>query len=119
MVLCSIRIDQDKNGRMSSYHLEKTVGTEIIYTIPPTMLHELFTLHEAELKLELDCVEQNIPSNVLQKLLKIPYFISAYEEDGMLAQDFGFHPAFIRGLEEANKAYEQTVDLIVNNFNRH
>jgi transaldolase len=107
LLICSLKIDRDGDAR-SCLHLAKSRGSGCVYTLPPAFLQDLLD-GDGDVSLE---DADDVPAEVLEKLLRIPYFRQAYEPDGMTADEFGFHPAFLNGLREVNQGYRKTLDFI-------
>jgi len=57
-------------------------------------------------------IDEEVPKAVLDKLLRIPYFEKAYHEDGLTADEFNTHPAFMATASEFSKATEGMVDFV-------
>lgn len=53
-----------------------------------------------------------MPRNVLEKLLRIPYFERGYREDGYSSGEFTSHPALLTTAKEFSSATRQMVEFI-------
>ena len=40
-------------------------------------------------------IDDGVPDDVMARLLRIPYFVQAYDEDGVAPDDFRRHPGFV------------------------
>jgi transaldolase len=110
MLICSMRISPLMNGKKHCWHLEKLAGGDIVFTCPPSFIEEVFEfLDGTEFRPQID---EEIPQAVLDKLLRIPYFEKAYQEDGLRPEEFTSHPALIATANEFSKATEGMVDFV-------
>jgi len=48
----------------------------------------------------------------LDKLMRIPYFEKAYQEEGLTPDEFNTHPALVATAVEFSKATEGMVDFV-------
>jgi len=110
MLLCSMRMSPVIDGEVRSWHVEKVAGADIVYTCPPPYLEGLMvdgrnlTFH--------DQVHDPVPSEVMDKLMKIPYFERGYAEDGYTAEEFNSHPALVETAKQFSKATQDFVDFV-------
>jgi transaldolase len=110
MLICSMRISPIMNGKKHCWHLEKLAGGDIVFTCPPSFIEGVFEfLDGTEFRPQID---EEVPNAVLDKLLRIPYFEKAYEEDGLKPEEFNSHPAMIATATEFSKATEGMVDFV-------
>jgi transaldolase len=69
--------------------------------------------HEDQLgPFDAHAVEEDISSESLNKLLKLPYFRQAYEFDGMESEEFSQFGAFITTASEFAVATRKTIDFV-------
>jgi hypothetical protein len=88
-------------GKMRFWHIEKIAGSDIVYTCPPYVLEPLFQIGEG-----LDLahgMHEGGPQSVMDKLLKIPFCIQAYDPNGMELEQFNTHPSTISTVEAFSK----------------
>jgi transaldolase len=110
MLICSMRISPVMNGKSHCWHLEKLAGGDIVFTCPPSFIEGVFEfLDGTEFKPQ---IEEEVPKAVLDKLMRIPYFEKAYEEDGLTPDEFNTHPALVSTAIEFSKATEGMVDFV-------
>ncbi|MEN6622597.1 MAG: hypothetical protein ABFD50_13725, partial [Smithella sp.] len=81
---------------------EMLAGGEIVYTMPPYVLAPLFEIGDLEFQTEID---QEIPSSVWDKMLKIPYVIQASDPNGMELDQFNTHPSTIDTIAAFSKGF--------------
>jgi transaldolase len=112
MLSCSLRLGPTIDGSVKLWHLEEKAGAEIVVTCPPGFIEQLYEFPEPEkLVFEKDRILDDIPVDVMEKLMRIPYFERAYAEDGYSRDEYNSHPALIRTAEQFSKATEEMVDF--------
>jgi transaldolase len=110
MLSCSLRIGPDVNGEKRIWHLEEKVGADIVMTCPPGFIDEIINFeNQVAIEFEPNTIERDIPQDVLEKLLKIPYFAKAYEVNGYTPEEFNSHPALVKTAEQFAKATDKAV----------
>lgn len=110
MLLCSMRISPEQDGKKYCWHLEKLAGGSIVFTCPPSFIDGVFEyLDEIEFRPQID---EEVPKAVLEKLLRIPYFSKAYEEEGLKPEEFNTHSALMVTAKEFSKATEEMVEFV-------
>jgi transaldolase len=102
MLACSMRQGPRVAGKERFWDLEKIAG-DIVYTCPPYVLEPLFNVCEdLEFRRE---IEEGVPADVLDKMMKIPYCIQAYDPNGLALEQFNDHPATISTVEAFSKGF--------------
>jgi len=101
MLACSMRQGPLVAGKARFWDLEKMAG-EVVFTCPPYVLEPLLEVGD-------DLVFENIenvqvPPQVLDKLLKIPYALQSYDPNGMWLEQFNTHPATLDTVASFSKA---------------
>ena len=110
MLICSMRISPEMNGKKYCWHLEKLAGGDIVFTCPPSFIEGVFEyLEGTEFQPQID---EEVPPSVLEKLLRLPYFERAYDEKGFSPGEFISHPAMIATAKEFSKATEEMVHFV-------
>ena len=56
-------------------------------------------------------IDVDPPKDVMDKLLRIPYFARAYDEDGYTRDEYDTHPALVKTAEAFSKATQEMVDF--------
>src|SRR5512136_21636 len=93
MLICSMRVSPIINGKKYTWHLEKLAGRSIVFTCPLSYIDGLFDyFDDIEFRPQ---IEEEVPKEVLDKLMRIPYFERAYREDGYGPEEFNTHPVMI------------------------
>lgn len=97
MLACSMRPGPLVAGKPRFWDVQKLAGGDIVYTCPPYVLEPLFDLdHYLDFKPE---IEEEVPGEVLDKLMKIPYCIQAYDPNGLALEQFNTHPSTVSTVE--------------------
>ena len=103
MLACSMRAGPLVAGKMRFWDIEKIAGGDIVYTCPPYVLEPLFEIGN-DLVFEPE-IEKEVPQDVMDKLLKIPYCIQAFDPNGLALEQFNDHPATISTVEAFSKGF--------------
>jgi hypothetical protein len=96
--------------KVHSWHVEKVAGANIVYTCPPPYIEGLM-FQGAHLEFS-NQIWEPAPKDVMNELLRIPYFERGYAEDGYPAQEFNSHPALLATAKEFSGATQQMVDFV-------
>ncbi len=89
LLLCSTRVGPAPDV---VYHIEKIAGADMVFTINPEMIADFNKLYRN--KDVISRWQEPVPQEILDKLLKIPYFVEGYDEYGISEDDFVDQPAF-------------------------
>lgn len=117
MLMCSMRIGPPMNdGRAASWHVEKVAGADIVYTCPPGYIAELMGVEDRLAPFSPEAIYEEPPKPTLEKLLRLPYFVEAYEPYGMSARDFNKQGALVATAAEFAKATRSMVDFVAQQF---
>jgi len=103
MLACSLRAGPVMAGKRRFWDVEKIAGGEIVYTCPPYVLEPLFEFGD-ELNFEPE-IEAQVPREVLEKLLKIPYCLQAYDPNGLDVEQFNDHPSTVSTIQAFSKGF--------------
>jgi transaldolase len=118
MLACSMRAGPIVAGKMRFWDVQKIAGGDIVYTCPPYVLEPLFDIGE-DLIFEPE-IEKEAPRDVMEKLLKIPYCIQAYDPNGLALEQFNDHPSTISTVEAFSKGFTGLESYIKERMtNRH
>ncbi|MCG6931518.1 MAG: hypothetical protein LJE64_13265 [Desulfofustis sp.] len=110
MLSCSLRIGPEVNGKMRVWHLEEKVGADIVVTCPPGYIDQIINFdNQSAIVFEADTIERDIPKAVFDRLMKIPYFEKAYDENGYRPEEFNSHPSLVKTADQFAKATEKAV----------
>jgi transaldolase len=93
MLACSMRAGPLVAGKMRFWDVQKLAGGDIVYTMPPYVLEPLFAMGD-DLIMRPE-IEEPVPAEVMDKLMKIPFAIQAYDPNGMALEQFNDHPSTV------------------------
>ena len=110
LLSCSLKLGPILNGKIKLWHLEQKVGANIVVTCPPKFLTQLLQ-EEIDVDLE-EKIEDNIPDEVLRRLMRIKYFRRAYTEDGYSRDEYTQLTAFKKTEQEHLAATNQMISFI-------
>ncbi len=103
MLACSLRHGPLVAGKPRFWDVEKIAGGAIVYTTPPYVLEPLFEIGD-DLIFEPEIEKKDVPQDVMDKMMKIPYCIQAYDPNGLALEQFNDHPATLYTVEAFSKA---------------
>lgn len=110
MLSCSLRLGPTVDGEQRIWHLEEKAGASIVVTCPPSFIDEVINFPGADsIHFQADQIDVDPPADVMEKLLKIPYFARAYDEDGYTREEYNTHPALVKTHEAFSKATNEMV----------
>ena len=110
MLSCSLRLGPTIDGVQHLWHLEEKAGASIVVTCPPSFIDEVINFPRAnEVKFKPNQIDVDPPADVMEKLMKIPYFARAYDEDGYTREEYNTHPALVKTHEAFSKATNEMV----------
>ena len=87
----SMRLGPVVDGTSRVWHLEKLAGAEAVLTVFPNIFEAFLRAYD-DLPLP-PVVDEDVPADVLERLSRIPYFVQAYDENGIAPDQFVNHPA--------------------------
>lgn len=110
MLSCSLRLGPTIDGVQHLWHLEEKAGADIVVTCPPSFIDEVINFPRAdEITFKPNQIDVDPPADVMEKLMKIPYFARAYDEDGYTREEYNTHPALVKTHEAFSKATNEMV----------
>jgi len=107
MLICSLRLGPVVDGVTRCWHLEETAGSRAVFTLPPPFLTELFT-KAGDLTFE-PRIRRGLSPELMERLLKIPYFATAYDPNGLTPPQFNELPALLSTWAEFKGALDKIV----------
>ncbi|MBC8418009.1 MAG: transaldolase, partial [Desulfobacterales bacterium] len=110
MLLCSMKMSPKVDGVVRSWHIEKVAGANAVYTCPPPYLEGL--LFKGQYLEFSDQINDPVPGNVMDKLMKIPYFERGYAEDGYTAEEFNSYTPLLATAKQFSGATQEMVDFV-------
>jgi transaldolase len=112
LLSCSLRVGPTVDGALRLWHLEEKAGADIVVTCPPAFIDEVIHFPGQEkIVFEKGRIDREIPKDVLDKLLQIPYFERAYAEDGYTRDEYNTHPSLQKTAQQFSKATEDMVEF--------
>lgn len=103
LLACSLRHGPLVAGKPRFWDIEKTAGGAIVYTMPPYVLEPLFEIGDG-LVFQPEIEKDDVPQDVMDKMMKIPYCIQAYDPNGLALEQFNDHPSTLYTVEAFSKA---------------
>jgi len=116
LMAASMRVGPTIDGVTHVWHLEKLAGASSVLTIFPNII-ETFLHNYQDLPITAE-VDAAVPAEVLERLLRIPYFRAAYMEDGLTAAEFVTHPALRATAESFAHAMSQIEEFAADHVRR-
>jgi len=111
MLICSMKTGPDLPEQKRLWHFQKLTGGPIVFTCPPPFIEKILKKYN-DVDLPANGLHEEVPEDVLEKLLRIPYFRQGYEEDGLTPQQFNEHPALKSTAKQHRDVTEQMVDFV-------
>jgi transaldolase len=93
LLAASMRVGPTIDGVVHVWHLEKLAGMNGVLTVFPNIF-EAFLSNYGDRPLEPQ-IDEPVPDDVIEKLLRVPYFAEAYDEHGIAPEDWIRHPALV------------------------
>ena len=110
MLSCSLRLGPEVDGTTRIWHLEEKTGAAVVVTCPPSFIDQVINFEgQKDINFEKDRIHAETPKEVLDKLLRIPYFERAYALDGYSRDEYNTHPALRRTAKQFSKATDEMV----------
>ena len=107
LLLCSARPGP---GEGNVYHIEKVAGGNMVYTLNPEIIDDFMRIcNKKEIYAQMD---DPVPEEIMERLLKIPYFVAGYEEDGIKRADFVDHTSFKMTREQFSGSMAEIEEFI-------
>ncbi len=103
MLACSMRVGPLVAGKMRFWDVEMLAGGASVYTCPPYVLEPLYEIGD-ELNFRPEIGEE-VPAQVMDKMLKIPFCIQAYDPNGLELEQFNDHPSTVSTVENFSKGF--------------
>ncbi len=117
MLICSMKTGPDSEGEKQLWHLQKLAGGQIVFTCPPPFIEKLLKGYD-DVELVADGIDEEVPGDVLEKLMRIPYFRQGYEVDGLSPEQFNDHPAVKNTARQHRDVTEKMVEFVRGRLNK-
>jgi len=110
MLSCSLIVGPTVDGQDRIWHLEEKAGADVVVTCPPSFIDKVLFLPAVDkISFERDRILEDIPRDLLEKLMRVPYFERGYSADGYSRDEYNTHPALEKTAEQFSKATEEMV----------
>ena len=110
LLSCSLRSGPVVDGGKRLWHLEEKAGADIVVTCPPPFIDEVINF-PTDITFEAQRIDVDPPKEVMDKLLRIPYFERAYAEDGYTRDEYNSLPPLVKTAEQFSKATNEMVEF--------
>lgn len=114
MLACSLREGPLVAGKPRFWDIEFLAGGDIVYTLPPYALGPIFDIGDINFQ---NCIDEEIPSAVWDKMMKIPYVIQASDPNGMEIDQFNTHPSTVATVDTFTQAFTGLEDFVQQRMN--
>jgi len=112
LLLCSLKIDTDVQGREHCWHLQRTGADTTLYTLTPQIIEFLIRRQQQSRPVTPANGWVQIPRRVINRLTAIPYFNQAYFEGDLAPSEFAMHPAFVTAGNDARTGQERLLAFV-------
>jgi transaldolase len=107
---CSLRVGPTVDGHLRVWHLEEMAGADVVVTVPPFYLEQIVNFPDAEtIAFHEGRIDVDPPRELMDRLMRIPYFERAYEADGYARSEYNSHPGLVKTAEEFSASTEEMV----------
>jgi len=107
LLLCSARPGPAPDEVL---HIEKVAGGNMVYTLNPEIIDDFLKMcDKKDIYAQMD---EPVPAGIMDKLLKIPYFVEGYSEDGIARADFVDHTSFKMTREQFSGSMTEIEEFI-------
>jgi transaldolase len=109
---CSLRVGPTVDGTLRVWHLEEMTGADLVVTAPPFYVDEIVNFPNSEkIEFQKDRIDVDPPKEVMDKLMRLPGFERAYEEDGYTRAEYNSYPGLVSTAKEFSASTERMVDF--------
>jgi transaldolase len=110
MLSCSLILGPTVDGDNRIWHLEEKAGADVVMTCPPSFIDQVINLPGVEkINLEKDRILEDIPRDLMDKLMRVPYFDKGYAADGYSRDEYSTIPPLQKTAEQFSNATEEMV----------
>ena len=117
LLACSMRAGPMVAGRPQYWDMQKIAGGNIVYTCPPYVLEPFFQIGD-DLNFEPEIEKDDVPAEVMDKMMKIPYAMQAYDPNGMALEQFNTHPATVATVDLFTKGFSSMEDFAAQHMSK-
>jgi len=110
MLSCSLITGPTVDGHERIWHLEEKAGADVVVTCPPSFIDKVIFLPGVEkIDFEKDRILEDIPRDLMDKLMRVPYFEKGYAADGYSRDEYSTIIPLQKTAEQFSKATEEMV----------
>jgi len=110
MLSCSLILGPTVDGDNRIWHLEEKAGADVVMTCPPSFIDKVINLPGVEkINLEKDRILEDIPRDLMDKLMRVPYFEKGYAADGYSRDEYSTILPLQKTAEQFSNATEEMV----------
>lgn len=110
MLSCSLIVGPTIDGHDRIWHLEEKAGANTVVTCPPSFIDKVLFLPGVEkIKFQKDRILEDIPKDLMDKLMRVSYFVKGSAADGYTRDEYNSHPALQKTAEQFSKATDEMV----------
>jgi transaldolase len=110
MLSCSLIVGPTVDGDNRIWHLEEKSGADVVVTCPPVFIDKLLFLEGVEkIDFEKDRILEDIPKDLMDKLMRVPYFEKGYATGGYSRDEYSTIDPLQKTAEQFSKATEEMV----------
>ena len=110
MLSCSLIVGPNLEGQDRIWHLEEIAGADVVVTCPPSFVDKVLFLPGVEkIDFKKDRVLEDIPRDLMDKLMRVPYFERGYAADGYSRDEYSTILPLKKTAEQFSNATEEMV----------
>ena len=110
MLSCSLIVGPNLEGQDRIWHLEEKAGAGVVVTCPPSFIDKVIFMPGIEkIDFEKDRILEDIPRDLMDKLMRVPYFEKGYSADGYSRDEYSSIIPLQKTAEQFSKATEEMV----------
>jgi len=110
MLSCSLITGPVIDGNDRIWHLEEKAGADVVVTCPPSFIDKVIFLPGVEkINFEKDRILEDIPRDLMDKLMRVPYFVNGIAADGYSRDEYSTIDPLQKTAEQFSKATEEMV----------
>ncbi|MBW2481351.1 MAG: transaldolase [Deltaproteobacteria bacterium] len=110
MLSCSLIVGPTVDGDDRIWHLEEKAGADVVVTCPPVFIDKVIFMPGVEkIDFEKDRILEDIPADVMDKLMRVPYFEKGYATGGYSRDEYSTIDPLQKTAAQFSKATEEMV----------
>ena len=110
MLSCSLIVGPNLEGQDRIWHLEEKAGAGVVVTCPPSFIDKVIFMPGIEkIDFEKDRILEDIPRDLMDKLMRVPYFEKGYAADGYSRDEYSTIIPLQKTAEQFSNATEEMV----------